>query len=160
MNPRIIVFLGLCALPLGACREARSSSQTTTSVASQQDTVMVQASDTTLVGKRIHLSFEGNTSVVEYLSHQHLYWFSKDSVHGEKEGRDNYSALHIEPHVFFVNWVERDGTTISQVLDLKARTCQAFITSNVYSAQKNTRSTVTLSGKITCIEDSMHLLFE
>jgi hypothetical protein len=121
---------------------------------------MVQACDTTLVGKRIHLSFEGNTSTVEYLSHQHLYWFSKDSVHGEKEGRDNYTALHIEPHVFFVNWVERDGTTISQVLDLRARTCQAFITSNVYSSQKNTRSTVTLSGKITRIEDSMHLLFE
>ena len=120
----------------------------------------MQASDTTLVGKRIHLSFEGNRSVVEYLSHQQLYWFSKDSVHGEKEGRDNYSVLHIEPHVFFVNWVERDGTTISQVLDLKERTCQAFITSNVYSARKDSRATAILSGKITHIEDSLHLLFE
>ena len=160
MNPRIIVFLGLCALPLGACREARSSSQTPASVASQQDTVMVQASDTTLVGKRIHLSFEGNSSVVEYLSHQQLYWFSKDSIHGEKEGRDTYNALHIEPHVFFVNWVERDGTTVSQILNLRERTCQAFITSNVYSVKKNARVTATLSGKITHIEDSVHLLFE
>ena len=160
MNPRIIVFLGLCALPLGACRDARSSSQTTASVASQQDTVMVQASDTTLVGKRIHLSFKGNSSVVEYLSHQQLYWFSKDSIHGEKEGRDTYNALHIEPHVFFVNWVERDGTTVSQILDLRERTCQAFITSNVYSVRKNARVTATLSGKITHIEDSVHLLFE
>lgn len=160
MNLRIPVFLVLCTLALGACREARSSSQTTASVASHQDTVMVQASDTTLVGKRIHLSFEGNTSVVEYLSHQQLYWFSKDSIHGEKEGRDNYSALHIEPHVFFVNWVERDGTTVSQILDLRERTCQAFITSNVYSVKKNARVTATLSGKITHIEDSVHLLFE
>ena len=160
MNPRIIVFLGLCTLPLGACRDARSSPQTTASEASRQDTIMVQASDTTLVGKRIHLSFEGNSSVVEYLSHQQLYWYSKDSVHGEKEGRDNYSVLHIEPHVFFVNWVERDGTTISQVLDLKERTCQAFMTSNVYSARKDSRATAILSGKITRIEDSLHLLFE
>ena len=121
---------------------------------------MVQASDTTLVGKRIHLSFEGNTSVVEYLSPQQLYWFSKDSIHGEKEGRENYNVLHIEPHVFFVNWVERDGTTISQVLDLKERTCQAFMTSNVYSARKDSRATAILSGKITRIEDSLHLLFE
>lgn len=160
MNPRIIVFLGLCTLPLGACRDARSSPQTTASEASRQDTIMVQASDTTLVGKRIHLSFEGNSSVVEYLSHQQLYWYSKDSVHGEKEGRDNYRVLHIEPHVFFVNWVERDGTTISQVLDLKERTCQAFMTSNVYSARKDSRATAILSGKITRIEDSLHLLFE
>ena len=149
MNPRIIVSLGLCTLTLGACREAQST-----------DSVLVQASDTTLVGKRLYLSFDGNSSVVEYLSPQHLYWFSKDSVHGEKEGRDYYNSLHIEPHVFFINWVERDGTTVSQVIDLKERTCQAFMTSAIYSPKKDKRVTVTLSGRITRIEDSMHLLFE
>ena len=117
---------------LGACREAQSTTQASSAVTAQ-DSVLVQASDTTLVGKRLYLSFDGNSSVVEYLSPQHLYWFSKDSVHGEKEGRDYYNSLHIEPHVFFVNWVERDGTTVSQVIDLKERTCQAFMTSAIYS---------------------------
>ena len=73
MNLRIPVFLVLCTLALGACREARSSSKATTSVASHRDTILVQASDTTLVGKRLYLNFEGNTSIVEYLSHQQLY---------------------------------------------------------------------------------------
>ena len=156
MIPRIIVTLGLCTLTLGACREAQSTTQASSAVTAQ-DSVLVQASDTTLVGKRLYLSFDGNSSVVEYLSPQHLYWFSKDSVHGEKEGRDYYNSLHIEPHVFFVNWVERDGTTVSQVIDLKERTCQAFA---IYSPKKDKRVTVTLSGRITRIEDSMHLLFE
>lgn len=159
MIPRIIVTLGLCSLTLGACREAQSTTQASSAVTAQ-DSVLVQASDTTLVGKRLYLSFDRNSSVVEYLSPQHLYWFSKDSVHGEKEGRDYYNSLHIEPHVFFVNWVERDGTTVSQVIDLKERTCQAFMTSAIYSPRKDKRVTVTLSGRITRIEDSMHLLFE
>lgn len=89
-----------------------------------------------------------------------LHWLSRDSVHGEKEGEDRYHAQHIEPHVFFVNWVEADGTTISQVLDLKARTCQAFINSNVYARNRRGRETVILSGRITKVEDATHVLLE
>lgn len=124
----------------------------------ERDTV--QGSDTTLIGKRLYFNFDNNISIVEYLSDQHLYWLSKDSVHGEKEGEDRYHAQHIEPHIFFVNWVEADGTTVSQVLDLKARSCQAFINSNVYSRDKRERRTVVLSGRITHIEEAKHLLLE
>lgn len=120
----------------------------------------MQGSDTTLIGKRLYFNFDNNISIVEYLSDQHLYWLSKDSVHGEKEGEDRYHAQHIEPHIFFVNWVEADGTTVSQVLDLKARSCQAFINSNVYSLDKRERRTVVLSGRITHIEEAKHLLLE
>ena len=70
MIPRIIVTLGLCTLTLGACREAQSTTQASSAVTAQ-DSVLVQASDTTLVGKRLYLSFDGNSSVVEYLSPQH-----------------------------------------------------------------------------------------
>ena len=108
MIPRIIVTLGLCTLTLGACREAQSTTQASSAVTAQ-DSVLVQVSDTTLVGKRLYLSFDGNSSVVEYLSPQHLYWFSKDSVHGEKEGRDYYNSLHIDD----ANVTNRIRTTMS-----------------------------------------------
>lgn len=120
----------------------------------------VQSSDTTLVGKRLHLSFPTNESVVEYLSESHLFWRSQDSVYGRKEGEDRYNVLHIQPHIFFVNWTEADGTTVSQVLDLKARTCQAFLTSPVYQRNEDNRQTVVLSGKIDSITEGNHLLFE
>ncbi|MBF1311309.1 MAG: MoaF N-terminal domain-containing protein [Porphyromonas sp.] len=153
MYLRPLFTLAAALLLLTACSGDSSGTKT-----SQEDAPPVQTTDTTLVGKRLHLRFPDNISTVEYLSHKHLFWRSKDSVHGSKEGEDNYSAVRIGTSVFFVNWVEADGTTVSQVLDLDERTCKAFITSNVYSRNQASRSTSVLSGTIEKIEDANHLL--
>ena len=116
--------------------------------ASHEQAAPIQATDTTLVGKRLYLHFPTNSSTVEYISDDHLFWSSRDSVHGYKEGEDTYHAVRIDSSVFFVNWVEADGTTVSQVLDLKEHTCQTFLTSNIFSAKKDKRVTVVLSGSI------------
>lgn len=149
----LIILTALFASCRGKTTSARTGAATHPSSS-------IQDSDTVLVGKRIYLSFPGNESVIEYVSAQHLYWSSKDSVHGYKEGEDRYHALQIEPHVFFVNWAEADGTTVTQVLDLKKRTCQAFISSDVYSHKRNQRQTQVLSGLINRVESARHLLFE
>ncbi len=128
--------------------------------ASHEQAAPVQATDTTLVGKRLHLHFPTNSSTVEYISDDHLFWSSRDSIHGYKEGEDTYHAVRIDSSVFFVNWVEADGTTVSQVLDLKEHTCQTFLTSNIFSKKKDKRVTVVLSGTIEKIEDANHLLLE
>ena len=128
--------------------------------ASHEQAAPIQATDTTLVGKRLHLHFPTNSSTVEYISDDHLFWSSRDSVHGYKEGEDTYHAVRIDSSVFFVNWVEADGTTVSQVLDLKEHTCQTFLTSNIFSKKKDKRVTVVLSGTIKKIEDANHLLLE
>ena len=155
MHLRPLFTLAAALLLLTTCSGDSSGTKT-----SQEDTPPVQTTDTTLVGKRLHLRFPDNFSTVEYLSHKHLFWRSKDSVHGSKEGEDNYSAIRIGKSVFFINWVEADGTTVSQVLDLSERTCQAFITSNVYSRNQTSRSTSVLSGTIEKIEDANHLLLD
>ena len=128
--------------------------------ASHEQAAPIQATDTTLVGKRLYLHFPTNSSTVEYISDDHLFWSSRDSVHGHKESEDTYHAVRIGSSVFFVNWVEADGTTVSQVLDLKEHTCQTFLTSNIFSKKKDKRVTVVLSGTIEKIEDANHLLLE
>ena len=138
-----------------ACHSSDSAHKT-----SHEQAAPVQATDTTLVGKRLHLHFPTNSSTVEYISDDHLFWSSRDSVHGYKEGEDTYHAVRIDSSVFFVNWVEADGTTVSQVLDLKEHTCQTFLTSNIFSKKKDKRVTVVLSGSIEKIEDANHLLLE
>lgn len=115
----LLCLLSLLGL-LSACSSGSGSKQHRTQQAHYES---IQTADTTLVGKRLYLEFDSNSSVVEYLSSRHLFWSSRDSVHGYKEGEDNYHAVRIGLHVFFVNWVESDGTTVSQVLDLKERTC-------------------------------------
>ena len=153
-------LLTLCSLTASLLFTACQRSDTAQKATGEQANAPVQATDTTLVGKRLYLHFPTNNSTVEYISNSHLFWSSRDSVHGRKEGEDTYHAVRIGSSVFFVNWVEADGTTVSQVLDLKARTCQAFLTSNIYSPNKDKRVTVVLSGKISRIEDSTHILFE
>ena len=153
-------LLTLCSLTASLLFTACQRSDTAQKATGEQANAPVQSTDTTLVGKRLYLNFPTNSSTVEYISDDHLFWSSRDSVHGHKESEDTYHAVRIGSSVFFVNWVEADGTTVSQVLDLKARTCQAFITSNVYSRDRTLRSTSVLSGSIEKIEDANHLLLE
>ena len=153
-------LLTLCSLTMSLLFSACHSSDSAHKASHEPAVSPVQATDTTLVGKRLHLHFPTNSSTIEYISDDHLFWSSRDSVHGHKESEDTYHAVRIDSSVFFVNWVEADGTTVSQVLDLKARTCQAFITSNVYSRDRTLRSTSVLSGSIEKIEDANHLLLE
>ena len=153
-------LLTLCSLTASLLFTACQRSDTAQKTTGEQANAPVQATDTTLIGKRLHLKFPTNNSTVEYISNSHLFWSSRDSVHGRKEGEDTYHAVRIGSSVFFVNWVEADGTTVSQVLDLKDHTCQAFITSNVYSRDRTLHSTSVLSGSIEKIEDANHLLLE
>ena len=153
-------LLTLCSLTVSLLFSACHSSDSGHKASREPAGSPVQATDTTLVGKRLHLHFPTNSSTVEYISDDHLFWSSRDSVHGYKEGEDTYHAVRIDSRVFFVNWVEADGTTVSQVLDLKEHTCQTFLTSNIFSEKKDKRVTVVLSGTIEKIEDANHLLLE
>ena len=153
-------LLSLCTLTASLIVTSCHSSDTSQKAHSEQAPSPVQSTDTTLVGKRLYLNFPTNSSTVEYISDDHLFWSSRDSVHGHKESEDTYHAVRIDSSVFFVNWVEADGTTVSQVLDLKEHTCQTFLTSNIFSKKKDKRVTVVLSGTIEKIEDANHLLLE
>ena len=153
-------LLSLCTLTASLIVTSCHSSDTSQKAHSEQAPSPVQSTDTTLVGKRLYLNFPTNSSTVEYISNDHLFWSSRDSVHGHKESEDTYHAVRIGSSVFFVNWVEADGTTVSQVLDLKEHTCQTFLTSNIFSKKKDKRVTVVLSGTIEKIEDANHLLLE
>lgn len=153
-------LLTLCSLTASLLFTACQRSDTAQKATGEQANAPVQATDTTLIGKRLHLKFPTNSSTVEYISDSHLFWSSRDSVHGRKEGEDTYHAVRIDTSVFFVNWVEDDGTTVSQVLDLKERTCQTFLTSNIFSKKRDKRVTVVLSSSIEKIEDANHLLLE
>ena len=130
-------LLTLCSLTASLLFTACQRSDTAQKATGEQANAPVQATDTTLVGKRLYLHFPTNNSTVEYISNSHLFWSSRDSVHGRKEGEDIYHAVR-----------------------LKARTCQAFITSNVYSRDRTLRSTSVLSGSIEKIEEANHLLLE
>ena len=151
----LTLYTLMASLFFTACHSSDSAHK-----ASHEQAAPIQATDTTLVGKRLHLHFPTNSSTVEYISDDHLFWSSRDSIHGYKEGEDTYHAVRIDSSVFFVNWVEADGTTVSQVLDLKEHTCQTFLTSNIFSKKKDKRVTVVLSGTIEKIEDANHLLLE
>lgn len=51
----------------------------------------------------------------------------KDSV---AEETNRMVMKKIDGTKFFVSWIEKDGTTVSQVIDLEKKTVEAFLTSD------------------------------
>ena len=49
----------------------------------------------------------------------------------------------IDGTMFFVNWIEKDGTTVSQVIDVEKKTVEAFLT---FDAAKGKRIAQMLGG--------------
>ena len=58
----------------------------------------------------------------------------------------------IADNLFFVNWIEEDGTTISQTVDLKNNVVYAFMS---YSDKdgRGERGSVLMTGKLTLVEE-------
>ena len=51
----------------------------------------------------------------------------KDSV---AEETNRMVVKKIDGTKFFVSWIEKDGTTVSQIIDLEKKTVEAFLTFN------------------------------
>ena len=59
------------------------------------------------------------------------------------EGTNRMVVKKIDGTKFFVNWIEKDGTTVSQVIDLEKKTVEAFLT---FDDAKGKRIAQTLEG--------------
>ena len=80
---------------------------------------------------------------MHYISENEIHWKTTD-----KEGKtaDEKNPLVLKPiseTQFFVNWIENDGTTVSQVVDVEKKTVSVFLT---YTDEKGKRLSQSLEG--------------
>ena len=74
------------------------------------------------------LSYPGLTANVKYLNDSTIYWKTTDEKDGVAEGTNRMVMKKIDGTKFFVSWIEKDWTTVSQIIDLEKKIVEAFLT--------------------------------
>ena len=93
----------------------------------KQDKCNTQDHEITLIGHKALLSYPGLTANVKYLNDSTIYWKTNDEKDSVAEGTNRMVMKKIDGAKFFVNWIEKDGTTVSQVIDVEKKTVEAFL---------------------------------
>ena len=96
----------------------------------KQDKCNTQDHDITLIGHKATLSYPGLTANVKYLNDSTIYRETTDKKDSVAEEINRIVMKKIDGTKFFVNWIEKDGTTVSQVIDVEKKTVEAFLTFN------------------------------
>lgn len=109
----------------------------------KQDKCNTQDYEITLIGHMATLSYPGLTANVKYLNDSTIYWKTTDEKDCVAEGTNRMVMKKIDGTKFFVSWIEKDGTTVSQVIDLEKKTVEAFLT---FDDAKGKRIAQTLEG--------------
>ena len=109
----------------------------------KQDKCNTQDHEITLIGHMATLSYPGLTANVKYLNDSTIYWKTTDEKGSLAEGFNRMVMKKIDGTKFFLNWIEKDGTTVSQVIDLEKKTVEAFLT---FDDAKGKRIAQTLEG--------------
>lgn len=82
-----------------------------------------------LIGKKLLFHYDSGLQVIgHYSTPTEVSW---EALTGPAKGSKGTEAVHmaeVAPNVFFVNWLEKSGTTVSQVLDLTKLLATAFVT--------------------------------
>ena len=82
-----------------------------------------------LIGKKLLFHYESGLQVIgHYSSPTEVSW---EALTGPAKGSTGTESVHmaeIAPSLFFVSWIEKSGTTVSQVLDLNEMVVTGFVT--------------------------------
>lgn len=109
----------------------------------KQNKCNTQDHEITLIGHKALLSYPGLTANVKYLNDSTVYWKTTDEKDSVAEGTNRMVMKKIDGTKFFVSWIEKDGTTVSQIIDLGKKTVEAFLT---FDDAKGKRIAQTLEG--------------
>jgi hypothetical protein len=81
------------------------------------------------VGRKIIIRYESGLEVkAHYLSATELTWEALTSPSKGTSGAETIYSSEVAPDVFFISWLENNGVSVSNVLDLNNRRMTAFVT--------------------------------
>jgi hypothetical protein len=81
----------------------------------------------TLVGKTAKITYPDFSAEVQYLNDSTVHWKAIDQTGKTNEGTEHISYKQLNPHLYFLNWIEKDGLTVSQVINTKDGEVDAFL---------------------------------
>src|SRR5690606_29240565 len=79
-----------------------------------------------LLGREAIIDFPASRAEVHYSPEGVLIWKVTDCKGSTSEGRERLSYLQLSDTLHFLNWIEKSGFTVSQVVDTAQGTVKAF----------------------------------
>ena len=80
----------------------------------------------TLLGREAVIEFPDSRAEVSYTASGQMSWRVVDSQGQVSEGCEKLSYLQLSDKLHFLNWIEKTGFTVSQIIDSAKGTVQAF----------------------------------
>ncbi|MFD2940093.1 MoaF-related domain-containing protein [Flavobacterium notoginsengisoli] len=101
----------------------------------------------TLAGKKAKLIYPEFEAEVSYISENELHWKTVDSSGKILEGDEKISSKKIGNSLFFINWIEKDGITVSQVIDVDKKSVVVYMSYQDEKSSRGNRSADFIEGK-------------
>ena len=79
-----------------------------------------------LLGREAVIDFPESTAEVRYTVRGDLHWRVRDKNGNITQGHERLSYLQLSDTLHFLNWIEKTGFTVSQVIDTENGTVKAF----------------------------------
>ncbi|MCU4836751.1 MoaF N-terminal domain-containing protein [Bacillus cereus] len=81
------------------------------------------------IGKTFTITYDENDIFkVKYVDDKTIEWEGIEGVAKGASGKENITYRQLSPGIFFINWLEKEGFSVSQTLDLNKMTVYAYNT--------------------------------
>lgn len=131
------------AITLTACQNANSKTENQ----EQESNSISQTNQFELIGKMGKITFPEMSAQVNYVNDSTLHWKTIDSKGMIAEGEEKMDYQKITDNLHFLNWIEKDGWTVSQIIDTKKGTVKAFWSFADEKSTSGKRASMFVDGK-------------
>lgn len=101
-----------------------------------------------LTGKYITVTYPDMKAEITYTSDSTLHWKTIQENNQIAEGDEKMNYKCVGDSLFFINWIEKDGVTVSQVVDFKHEKVTVFLSMHDDNSSHGQRGSVFFEGKL------------
>jgi hypothetical protein len=141
MKKQIFTIVALTGLFFTSCNDQPKKEQ------NKMEQEKTNATDYSLISKKGVITFPEMKGEVNYTSDTTLHWKTTDNKGIVLEGDEKISYQKLTENLHFLNWIEKDGWTVSQIIDTKNGTVKAFWSFNDDKSDRGKRSSMFVDAK-------------
>ncbi|MEL1254131.1 MoaF N-terminal domain-containing protein [Flavobacterium sp. DGU38] len=146
MNKKNLTLILLSLIIFSSCSNKEKQDQNKTEKYSKKTEI------SSLIGKKAILTYTEFKAEVNYISDTEIHWKTTDSKGVLTDGYEKISYKRLNENLYFLNWIEKDGYTVSQIIDTKNKTVNTFASFNDDKSLRGKRNSAFLLGKFEIIE--------
>lgn len=145
MNNKIALASLAIILSLGACQSKTDKESIT-----EPTTDSTSASHTsTLIGHKAEIQFPEMKATITYTGVETLHWSTIGEDGKTNEGDEKMSYKQLSNDLHFLNWIEKDGFTVSQIINTKTGEVTAFWS---YDGKEGNRESQYVTGSFKALD--------